>query len=140
MLKDLSKIFNQGVDILYVSTFLYYYYTRLPTYRAVDVAITSFGTQTLLAITHYEQSVSVYRFALDLGFLLLEEVHISHCQSAVFGEVKGDEYLVVTTDSSVDPTQILKLKPIGKDRCLYYFHVYNQQFRITLIKWFNKLI
>ena len=94
---------------------IYQFFQRIPTYRAVHVAVTTFGSQTLLAITHYEQSVSVYRYALDLGFLLLEEIRVPHCQSAVFSEKDDETYLIVTTDSFVDSTKIFNLKPIGKE-------------------------
>ncbi|XP_066918679.1 uncharacterized protein [Clytia hemisphaerica] len=90
-------------------------FQKIPSYKAVDVSVSSFGTQTLLAITHYEQSVSVYRLALDFGFLLLENVPVSHCQSASFLETEDKSYLVVTTDSDVDKTKILEIKPIGVD-------------------------
>ena len=106
--------YEVAVDVYRRAGGIFEFFQRIPTYRAVHVAVTKFGSQTLLAITHYEQSVSVYRYALDLGFLLLEEIHVSHCQSAVFAEKDGETYLVVTTDSSVDSTKILRLKPVGK--------------------------
>ena len=113
--------YEVAVDVYRRAGGIFEFFQRIPTYRAVHVAVTKFGSQTLLAITHYEQSVSVYRYALDLGFLLLGEIHVSHCQSAVFAEKDGETYLVVTTDSSVDSTKILRLKPVGK-RKYFIFH------------------
>merc|ERR1711911_267313 len=87
---------------------------KIPAFQAVDVSVTSYGTQILLAITHHERSVSVYRFALDLGFLLLENIPIPHCQSANFMELKDESYLIITTDSQLpDGLKLLKLNAIG---------------------------
>ena len=42
------------------------FFQKIPAYRAVDASVTQFGTQVLLAITHYEQSVSVYRLETEI--------------------------------------------------------------------------
>jgi len=87
-------------------------FQTIPAYRAIDVSTHKYGSQTLLAITHCDRSIAVYRLALDLGFLLLEEIRQFHSRAAVFFDEGKECYLAVIVDG-VESSKILKLNAIG---------------------------
>ena len=87
-------------------------FQSIPAYRAIDVSTHKYGSQTLLAITHCDKSITVYRLALDFGFLLVEHIRQFHSRAAIFFDADKETYLAVTIDG-VESSKILKLNAIG---------------------------
>lgn len=94
------------------------WFQSIPTHRAVNVVVHKYGTHTLLATTQFRQSVSIYRFAYELGFLKLDEIFITDVLSSNFFHLNGTSYLTVTADDNAAvktaSSVVLKVNPTGK--------------------------
>ena len=118
---DGHSTYDLTVDIYVRSsiTGLFQWFQSIPSYRAVHVTTYQVGKSLYMTITHYHLSVSIYRFALELGFQKIDEISVKGVNSVAPFKINNVRFMLVSSDSNNDvgprvtTSYIYKLKAQG---------------------------